>query len=604
VAKQKNDGLSRRDFLKKSAVVGGAAGLGALGVPGIASAATTTSDWMPTTWHYTADVVVIGTGYAAQAAAIQAHNTGSSVIMVEKASFRERGGNSRVCGQGMLAPSPAIWEDYKAYITQMTEGQEFPTNSGQGYTSADTIKLYVEGSYETRAWFSALAGSDPELQPLVMNGANNGGGPGRWIPFYPTFTGADAIASEDQYWTNRTKITGAEPKAGNVWANLEYYITHKTQIEIKYKTPAKRLVQNPKTREVLGLIVSQAGVEKAIKARKGVVVCGGGYEFNEEYVRNFQKIPECYSYGSPHNTGETIKMCWDAGAEPRNMSVIAAPTYRSAGVLPGYKGALGLANYTSAGAFIMIGRNNRRFKDEYRGSVSGIQNKPIADREGTITVSGAEIRDGAYIPQSNPEPMHYIMDEAALRSTKMFTSGGTFGWVACVEGFKGSSDNSAELANGWIIKADTIDELAQKMGRDPVAVQASIDRWNASCAAGKDEQFDFTGDDTRAPYMRPAARLVPFTSGPYYAIAVHQGTLNTQGGIKRNLKSQVMSIEGPPIPRLYSAGENGDIWTILYQCMSNAGAGCIVHGRIAGEEASKLARWDGAAAAARTAVRK
>ena len=44
-----------------------------------------------------------------------------------------------------------------------------------------------------------------------------------------------------------------------------------------------------------------------------------------------------------------------------------------------------------------------------------------------------------------------------------------------------------------------------------------------------------------------------------------------------------MSIEGPPIPRLYAAGENGDIWTILYQCMSNAGAGCLVHGRIAGD---------------------
>ena len=106
----------------------------------------------------------------------------------------------------------------------------------------------------------------------------------------------------------------------------------------------------------------------------------------------------------------------------------------------------------------------------------------------------------------------------------MFTSAGIFGWVACVEGFKGSADNSAELANGWIIKADTIAELAQKIGRDPVAVQATIDRWNASCAAGKDEQFDFTGDDTRAPYTRPAARLVPVHApGPFYAIAAPSG---------------------------------------------------------------------------------
>ena len=48
------------------------------------------------------------------------------------------------------------------------------------------------------------------------------------------------------------------------------------------------------------------------------------------------------------------------------MGVIAAPTYRSAGILPGYKGALGLADSISAGAFIMIGRNNKRFIDEFQ----------------------------------------------------------------------------------------------------------------------------------------------------------------------------------------------------------------------------------------------
>ena len=74
----------------------------------------------------------------------------------------------------------------------------------KAYTSADTIKLYVEGSYGTRDWFDTLG--------MPLKAANNGGGPGMWIPFYPTFPGADAIASEDQYWTNTTKVAGAEPK--------------------------------------------------------------------------------------------------------------------------------------------------------------------------------------------------------------------------------------------------------------------------------------------------------------------------------------------------------------------------------------------------------
>jgi succinate dehydrogenase/fumarate reductase flavoprotein subunit len=468
---------------------------------------------------------------------------------------------------------------------------------------------------------ASLAGNDAELQPLILGPANNGGGRGAWIPFYPTFPGADAIGTEDQYWTQRTKLTGAEPKAGNVWANLEHYLVNQTDVEFMYKTAAKRLVQNPKTREVLGLIVKQGGKEKAIKARQGVIVCAGGFEFNKEWIQNFQHMPDLYSIGGPYNTGETISMCWDAGAAPRNMSVVAAPTYRCAGVLPGYKGTIQLSNTTKDGPFIIVGRNNKRFIDEFRGSVAGLQNKAIAEREGTLTVSGQELRNGAYVPQSNPEPMHMIFDEVGRKSGAMFSM--FFGWAYYVEGFRGSADNSAELANGWMIKADTIAELAEKTGRDPVALQATIDRWNASCAAGKDEQFDFNDSDpTKAPYMRPTGsnpwavdtvtgqplptRLQPFTDGPFYAIALHQCTLNTQGGMVRNLKSQVMSIEGPPIPRLYSAGENGDIFTILYQCMSNAGSGCLVHGRIAGEGAAKLDKWDSvsAKAAAKKAAKK
>ncbi|NLE21467.1 MAG: FAD-dependent oxidoreductase [Actinobacteria bacterium] len=585
MAKQMNDGLSRRDFLKGAAVVGGAAGLGAMGLPGVASAAEADADWMPKKWDYTTDVLVIGTGYAGQGAAIEAAKHGAHVLVIEKAPFRERGGNSRVCGQGLLAPSPAIHEDYITYLTHMTEGQGFPTTHGEGFTSDDTIRFYVEQSFETRTWFESLG--------MPLKGANNGGGPGRWMPFYPHFPGADAIGTEDQYWTHTSKVAGAEPKAGNVWANLEKWILDNTDVEFMYKTAAKKLVQNPNTREVLGLIVTQGGKEKAIKARKGVVVCAGGWEYNWDMVRDFNHMPELYSIGGPFNTGETIKMCWDAGAAPRNMGVTAAPTYRCAGVMPGYKGTIQLSNTTRQGPFIMIGRNNKRFIDEFRGSVAGLQNKAISELEGTLTVSGQELRDGAYVPQSNPEPIHMIFDEVGLKSGAMFSM--FFGWAYYVEGFRGSADNSAELANGWILKGDTIEELAEKMGRDPAQVQATIDKWNEDCDAGKDTQFDH-GDPTRAPYARPANRLQKFTDGPFYAIACHQCTLNTQGGMVRNLKSQVMSIEGPPIPRLYAAGENGDIFTILYQCMSNAGSGCLVHGRVAGGEAAQLESWDAPAA--------
>ena len=157
MAKQKKDGLSRRDFLKGAAVVGAASGIGAMGLPGIASAATKVGDWMPATWDYTADVVVIGYGMAAMATAIQAAKDGSQVIMLEKAPHRERGGNSRVCGQGILAPPDDIVDAYKQYFTMMTEGQGLPTTHGPDFTSADTINFYVNGAAENRNWFTISA---------------------------------------------------------------------------------------------------------------------------------------------------------------------------------------------------------------------------------------------------------------------------------------------------------------------------------------------------------------------------------------------------------------------------------------------------------------
>jgi succinate dehydrogenase/fumarate reductase flavoprotein subunit len=590
VVEKRQEGLTRRDFLTGAAAIGaGTAGGLALGGVGTALAGTaSTDDWMPAAWDDSADVVIIGYGFAGQATAIEAAKAGASVLILEKMQFKERGGNSRVCGQGMLAPDSDIWTAYESYIKEATEGQGFPTTHCAGVTSDDTIKFYVEQSAKNRDWFSNLG------YPLIS--ANNGPGPGTWIPFFPTFPGAAQIATEPQFWTTDTATPGAHTGPGKVWYNLEDYIAKQSNIRIKYKSPAKRLVQNPTTKEVLGVVVTQDGKEKFIKASKAVAVCGGGYEFNHEMTKAFQGKDFLFTQGAPSNTGETILMAAAAGAALRNMTVVAAPTYLSAGIFPQYKGAIPLVNYLGAGGFILVGANNKRFKDEYRQAITGYQNLAIADREGTLTYSGQQIQNGVYVRQPMPEPCHFIFDETARLSGQLF--GSSMSWVDNVEGYKASSDSSAELANGWVIQADTIAELATKIGRDPDELEATVTKWNTDCANGVDEfnegiyaATSTTG--TYQPYARPASRLVPLAaSGPYYAVQVYQCTLNTQGGMVRNLNSEVMSTDDKPIPRLYAAGENGDIWTILYQCMSNVGGGCFGYGRVAGQQAAALAPWD------------
>ena len=99
------------------------------------------------------------------------------------------------------------------------------------------------------------------------------------------------------------------------------------------------------------------------------------------------------------------------------------------------------------------------------------------------------------------------------------------------------------------------------------------------CTAGTDTEYGRT------------AQLVGVTTPPFYAMNLHPMILNTQGGPVRNSKAQILDTTGNPIPRLYGAGELGEIFAYLYQCCRNVGGGCHAIGRIAGRNAAAETAW-------------
>ena len=189
-----------------------------------------------------------------------------------------------------------------------------------------------------------------------------------------------------------------------------------------------------------------------------------------------------------------------------------------------------------------------RWQDEHAtdffSATTGIGNKEKAGLEGVRTGTGQIIENGVYVREKLPMPMHMIFDEAARLNGPIFS--GSFSTQ--VEGFVCSPDNSVELENGWFVKADSISELASLIGQDPdplygrVPLEETVARWNDLCAAGEDT------DHSRAK------NLVPIQGPPFYALEFFGRCLNTQGGMTRNVKAQVIDIYGEPIPRLYSAG--------------------------------------------------
>ncbi|HYB45603.1 MAG TPA: FAD-binding protein, partial [Nitrososphaerales archaeon] len=112
-------GVSRRTFLKTTVggVAVGAAVLGATGSLGLAKTVNAEYSGVPSYWDYSADVVVLGTGFAGQMSAITAAENGAQVLILEKAPQKWQGGNSRVCGQGIWTPSSAALVGAAEYLT-------------------------------------------------------------------------------------------------------------------------------------------------------------------------------------------------------------------------------------------------------------------------------------------------------------------------------------------------------------------------------------------------------------------------------------------------------------------------------------------------------
>ncbi len=508
---------------------------------------------VPSSWDYTADVVVVGMGFAALATAITASDLGANVIILEKAPQEHAGGNSRVCGQCVWVPgtdqngnvntSPSLLMNEEVYFEQMGDGQGFPTD--------DTlIQTLVQQSVNNKTWFEGL-GATMQWGTFPQ-------------PFYPQFMGASAVSLPyGGSWSVKT----TQPYGGN-WFFLQQQAVNRN-INIMYSTPAIGLVQDPTSREILGVEANPSGGATInIKANKGVVLCAGGYEYNPQMVRDFIGVPNQLFFGSPYNTGDGIQMAQAVGANLWHMDVAAAPSGWAIKT-PQYQANIPVNN-PSKGGYIYVGADSKRFSNETQSP--GYNTAPSPGTTVAL-VAGKFLQNGAYRSGYFPQPIHVIFDSVGFGSgAALFQgSGGTgMGWASAVEGYKGDVTNKTELGLGWITSASTVAALATAIGKDSTVLPTEVTNWNTMVAAGTDTEFGRT------------TGLTAIQTPPYYAILLKPLLYNTQGGPVRNSKAEVLDTNGNAIPRLYSAGEMGEVFSYLYQCCRNVSS-CYTMGRIAAQ---------------------
>jgi succinate dehydrogenase/fumarate reductase flavoprotein subunit len=296
-----------------------------------------------------------------------------------------------------------------------------------------------------------------------------------------------------------------------------------------------------------------------------VVLTCGGFENNQQMIRDYLPgIPYCYTSGSPYNEGDGIAMAMSVGADLWHMNNYAGPSM--ALKVPEFRTTFSMQalhfSKEMPGGMIVVGPDACRFADE-----------KFKTRHGKVP------KNGRWLPLSPPCPMFMILDDTLFRAGPLYDKTPSHGWTQIIERYDWSSDNRAELAKGWIKTAPSLAALACAVGLDPVRLVESVGRWNHHCAEEHDPDFGRT------------LMLAPIADPPFYAVELSPSMLNTQGGPRRNGRGQIVRPNGTPIPRLYSAGELGSIYSYLYQGTGNIGE-CLAFGRVAGRHAAAEPPWD------------
>jgi succinate dehydrogenase/fumarate reductase flavoprotein subunit len=474
-------------------------------------------------WDYTADVVVVGFGAAGAAAAITAAETGVKVIVLEKSGT---GGGNTVMSAAFVCPTNR--EEALRYIMELKRIEKGSVSGEE----AKIIAAFVDEAIENVKWIMKLGG-EVEPGPILPGYPRQPVGAS-----FPNIIGAESM--------KRYRVSGEEPRGGASLFKLLAENAKRLGVNVLFNTTAKELIATEGP-EVIGVLAEREGRELKIRARRAVILACGGYEYDEELKSQFFHGHQYPAIGAVTNTGDGVRMAMKLGAALWHMGCAAG--------YPGFKPldtpyAFPIRMWLPS--FIYVDKYANRFMNE-------------TNIEAHLSWIPFTYFDPVKLEYPRM-PCYVIFDETNREAGPLCPHRAVYGeW---------SMDNIVEIEKGWIVQASSVDGLAKKIGLDPAQLVKTVEKYNNYCVKGFDEDFGRSGQD-----------LMPIEKPPYYAIKLLPCILNTQGGPKRNEKAQVIHISGKPIKRLYSAGELGSLWGVIYQSAGNI-AECLAFGRIAGRNAA------------------
>ena len=487
------------------------------------------------------DVVIVGAGNAALCAALSAREQGASVVVLERASEDEGGGNTRFTAGAIRTVYNGV-DDLRALMPDLTDEEVAITDFGtytqdqffddmfrvtQYRCDADLAEKLVTRSYDTLMW---MKDKGVRFQPIW----------GRQ---------AFKVDGKFKFWGGLTvEAWGGGPGlVESLWK-----IAEKSGIEIRYSTRAIELVYDDIA--VRGVKVKSPDGVEVIEARS-VVLAAGGFEANHEmrtrYIGPGWELAKVR--GTRFNTGDGINMALKIGAAPYgNWSGCHAVGWDYNA--PEF-GDLAVGDNFQKHSYpfgIMVNADGKRFVDE-----------------------GADFRNYTY----------------AKYGRVILNQPGQFAWQIFDQKTTHLLRDEYRIKQVTKVQADTLEELADKLeGVDKAGFLAEMKAWNG--AVQTDVPFNPNVKDGRGTegLQVPKSNWAnPLDSGPFEAYQVTCGITFTFGGLRIDDNGQVMDTDLVPIPGLYAAGELvGGLFYFNYPGGTGLMSGAVF-GRQAGRSAGLAA---------------
>lgn len=531
------------------------------------------------------DVLIIGAGAAGMAAALSAHEAGAAVTLVEKGD--RLGGTAAVSG-GIIwaANNPRMQaagladseDDALAYFGSLDHGE----------MDAEVLSAFVREAPGALAFLEDAGALEVSILPgypdyyLDRPGAKPEGGralDNELFDFTTLGPWADKVFSDgviQRMMLRETPLGGSsgfvDPAELKRRADADLRGFGQAMVGRLLAACLARGIEPQLGMKAERLIVEAGrviGVEfaggRSIRAERGVILATGGFEWNESLKKTFLRGPLDMPASPPGNTGDGLKLAMSVGAGLGNMtSAWWVPTLSPDGAHwpGGEQRASPVLIERTLPHSLLVNRAGKRFCNE-------------ANNYSSLAGAFHLFDPATYDYPNNPA---WLVFDAQYRAR--YPLGTVMPFDALPE---------------WVFVADTLEELAAKIGVDAAAFVQTVARFNANAANAEDPDFGrgvsqydrFYGDRSRPG---AAATLGPLVQGPFHAVQLKLGALGTNGGARTNAAAQVLDVEGEPIPGLYGAGN-------VIACPTGsvyAGAGgtlgpALTFGCIAGRTAARLA---------------